>query len=155
MSNIIFKPEEPIERVIDVTFISSTKAGMNEQKNKAEIALNNAVTLMLENDPVKVARMVHLRLQTPDGLESAQAVIFAENESVASMLEARFSEPTQAERINGSIEIDMIEALATRVRAGQPIHVTGSLNDISGKMHIAMVNRLREMTGMPVQVIHN
>lgn len=56
---------------------------------------------------------------------------------------------------NGSNENDMIEALEARVRAGQPIHVTGPLNDVSGKMHIAMVNRLREMTGMPVIVIHH
>ena len=56
---------------------------------------------------------------------------------------------------NGSNEIDMIEALEARVRAGQPIYVTGPLRDVSGKMHIAMVNRLREMTGMPVIVIHH
>ncbi|WP_402721309.1 hypothetical protein [Janthinobacterium rivuli] len=56
---------------------------------------------------------------------------------------------------NESKEIDMIEALAARVRAGQPIYVKGPLNDVSGMMHIEMVNRLREMTGMPVNVIHN
>lgn len=56
---------------------------------------------------------------------------------------------------NESNEIDMIEALAARVRAGQPIYVTGPLSDVPGKMHIAMVNRLREMTSMPVHVIHN
>ena len=52
-------------------------------------------------------------------------------------------------------EIDMIEALAQKVRAGEPIYITGPLNDAVGKMHLATVNRLREMTGMPVHVIHN
>lgn len=52
-------------------------------------------------------------------------------------------------------EVDMFDALAARVRAGEPIYVSGTLDDVSGKMHIAMVNRLREMTGMPVHIIHH
>jgi len=54
-------------------------------------------------------------------------------------------------------EIDMIEALAQKVRADEPIYVTVTppLNDAAGKMHLATVNRLREMTGMPVHVIYN
>ena len=56
---------------------------------------------------------------------------------------------------NDHYEVDMIEPLAEKVRAGEPIHVTGPLDDVQGKLHVALVNRLREMTGMPVHVIHS
>ena len=54
-----------------------------------------------------------------------------------------------------SPEIDLFDALAARVRAGQPIHVTGPLDETLGRMHLAMVNRLRADTGLPVHVIHS
>ena len=72
---------------------------MNERQSRAEKALAGAVKLMLEGDPQKVARTIALRLQTPDGLASAQVLIFADNENIAATLEARLSEPTQAERL--------------------------------------------------------
>ena len=52
-------------------------------------------------------------------------------------------------------EIDMFEVLADKVRAGEPIHVTGPLSDVVGKMHLAMVRRLRETTGLPVHVVYS
>lgn len=51
-------------------------------------------------------------------------------------------------------EIDMIDVLAQKVRAGEPIYVTGPLDEVQGKTHVALINRLRETTGMPVHVIH-
>lgn len=56
---------------------------------------------------------------------------------------------------NEHTEIDMTEALAQKVRAGEPIYVMGSMSEAAGKMHVALVNRLRETTGMPVHVIHS
>jgi len=56
---------------------------------------------------------------------------------------------------NEHTEIDMTEALAQKVRAGEPIYVTGPMSETAGTMHVALVNRLRELTGMPVHVIHN
>lgn len=52
-------------------------------------------------------------------------------------------------------EIDMTKALVHKVRAGGPIYVAGPMSEAAGKMHVAVVNRLRETTGMPVHVIHN
>lgn len=52
-------------------------------------------------------------------------------------------------------DIDMAVVLAEKVRAGEPIYVTGPLTGVAGELHVAMINRLREMTGMPVYVIHN
>lgn len=52
-------------------------------------------------------------------------------------------------------EIDLFDVLAARVRAGQPIHVTGQLDETLGRLHLAMVNRLRAETGMAVHVIHS
>jgi hypothetical protein len=56
---------------------------------------------------------------------------------------------------NEHTEIDMTEALAQRVRAGESIYVTGPMSEAAGKMHVALVNRLCETTGMPVHVIHS
>lgn len=55
----------------------------------------------------------------------------------------------------GSREVDMFDVLAARVRSGQSIHVNGQLDDVQGKLHVALVNRLRSETGMPVHVIHS
>ena len=52
-------------------------------------------------------------------------------------------------------EMDMFDLLAARVRAGEPIHVSGPLDDVQGRLHIAMINRLTRETGMYVRVIYN
>lgn len=46
------------------------------------------------------------------------------------------------------------DVLAYRVRNGDPIYVHGDLDDAKGRLHVALVNRLRHETGMPVRVIH-
>lgn len=52
-------------------------------------------------------------------------------------------------------EVELNNVLADRVRAGQPIHVSGPLNDIQAKLHAAAVNRLMQDTGLTVTVIHS
>lgn len=52
-------------------------------------------------------------------------------------------------------EVDMFDALAARVRAGEPIHVSGQLDEVQGRLHVALVNRLRRETGLPVHVVHS
>ena len=52
-------------------------------------------------------------------------------------------------------EIDMVDVLAKGVEAGQPLHVTGQLDDVQGRLHVSLVNRLRIETGKPVYVIHS
>ena len=52
-------------------------------------------------------------------------------------------------------EVDLFDVFAARVRAGEPIHVTGPQDDVQGRLHAALVNRLRQETGKPVHVIHN
>ncbi len=56
---------------------------MSEQQKNAEKALTEAVTLMLASDPTKVARMVNLRLQTPGGMVTAQALATGRGRQVA------------------------------------------------------------------------
>lgn len=51
-------------------------------------------------------------------------------------------------------EIDLLDALSERVRAGEPIHVTGPFDEVQGKLHIAMLNRLLGR-GLPVQVVYS
>ena len=51
-------------------------------------------------------------------------------------------------------EINLTDMLAERVRAGQPIHVSGQLDDVNARLHAATVNRLMVETGLPVTVIH-
>lgn len=53
-----------------------------------------------------------------------------------------------------SCEVDMVAMLAKGVDAGQPLHVTGALDDVQGRLHLSMVNRLRRATGKPVYVIY-
>ena len=52
-------------------------------------------------------------------------------------------------------DIDMVDALAKGVRSGQPIQVTGPLDDVQGRLHVALINRLRQETSKPVYVIHS
>lgn len=51
-------------------------------------------------------------------------------------------------------EVEIFDVFAARVRAGDPIYVTGHLDDVQGHLHVALVNRLRMETGMPVHVIY-
>lgn len=53
------------------------------------------------------------------------------------------------------VEIDMVEAIASRVRTDNPVHVMGPLDDVQGRLHVALVNRLRQESGKPVHVIHS
>lgn len=53
-----------------------------------------------------------------------------------------------------SLELDINNVLADRVRAGQPIHVAGSLDEVQAKLHAGTVNQLMQDTGMSVTVIH-
>jgi hypothetical protein len=53
-----------------------------------------------------------------------------------------------------SLEVALSDVLADRVRAGEPIHVLGSLDEAQAKLHAATVNRLMVETGLPVTVIH-
>lgn len=63
--------------------------------------------------------------------------------------------PTNEEHSGARPEFDMLEVMAAKVRAGDPIHVSGPLEGEVGLLHIAMVNRLKHLTGMPVHVIHS
>ena len=53
-----------------------------------------------------------------------------------------------------STEVDLMDALATRVRAGEPIHINGPLDGPVANAHLSMVARLRSETGMPVHIIY-
>lgn len=50
-------------------------------------------------------------------------------------------------------ELDLIDVLAARVRAGEPIHITGPLDGPVGQVHLATISKLRTETGLPVRVI--
>ena len=50
--------------------------------------------------------------------------------------------------------VSIFDVLADRVRAGLPIHVLGSLDDMGARMHVVTVNRLMADTGLSVTVIH-
>lgn len=52
-------------------------------------------------------------------------------------------------------EVDMFEVLAERVRAGEPIHITGPLDVPVGQIHLATIDKLRRETGLMVQVIYS
>lgn len=49
----------------------------------------------------------------------------------------------------------MFELLVAQVRAGQPIHLTGNVDEVQGKLYLALVMRLRRETGLPVHVIYS
>ena len=51
-------------------------------------------------------------------------------------------------------ELSLNDVLTDRVRAGQPIHVSGNLDDVQAMLHAASINRLMNETGLPVTVIH-
>ena len=53
-----------------------------------------------------------------------------------------------------STEVDLMEVLAARVRAGAPIHINGPLDGPVATAHLSMVSRLRSEIGMPVHVIY-
>ncbi len=63
--------------------------------------------------------------------------------------------PTSQDLPDPREEIDMFDVMAAKVRAGEPLHVLGQLEGGIGKLHIAMINRLKAATGMPVHVIHS
>lgn len=50
--------------------------------------------------------------------------------------------------------IDLADVLKQRVSDGQPLYVTGKLDEIAAKQHAATVNGLLENTGTPVTVVH-
>lgn len=50
--------------------------------------------------------------------------------------------------------IEMADVLKQRVIEGQPLVVTGKLDDAMAKMHAATVNGLLESTGHAVTVVH-
>jgi len=50
--------------------------------------------------------------------------------------------------------IDLGDVLKQRVIEGQPLVVTGKLDDAMAKMHATTVNRLLETTGQAVTVVH-
>lgn len=52
-------------------------------------------------------------------------------------------------------EVDLVDVIAARVQTGKPVYVTGPLDDAQGRLHVAMINRLRNETGKPIHVIHN
>ncbi|MDR6397927.1 hypothetical protein ACTOWA_00500 [Herbaspirillum seropedicae] len=56
---------------------------------------------------------------------------------------------------SGQTEVDIIETLKAKVLAGQPIYFSGQLTEANAKIHLATVNRLRELTGLPVHVIYS
>lgn len=51
-------------------------------------------------------------------------------------------------------EIDMTQVMIDRVRSGLPIYVSGPLDDIQAKLHVATINRLMVETGLAVTVVH-
>lgn len=53
----------------------------------------------------------------------------------------------------GQPEVSISEVLAARVRAGEPIHVSGPLTGTLGKVHIAAIEKVRAETGLPVHVV--
>lgn len=57
-------------------------------------------------------------------------------------------------RTNEQPTIDMAEVLKKRVSDGQPLYVTGKLDDAAAKVHAATVNELLVSTGKPVTVVH-
>jgi len=52
-------------------------------------------------------------------------------------------------------EVDLFEVLAARVRAGEPIHITGPLDGSTGQLHLATIAKLRAETGLPVRVVYS
>lgn len=50
--------------------------------------------------------------------------------------------------------IEMADVLKQRVSNGQPIYVTGKLDEAAAKAHAATVNEILESTGKPVTVMH-
>lgn len=56
-------------------------------------------------------------------------------------------------RLSSSGEIPLSEVLIARVRAGEPIHISGPLDGPVGQAHLATISKLRTETGLPVRVI--
>lgn len=50
-------------------------------------------------------------------------------------------------------EVDLHEVLASRVRTGKAIHITGPLAGPVGLLHLVTINQLRTETGLSVYVI--
>ncbi|GAA0432570.1 hypothetical protein ACFOY5_20985 [Massilia aurea] len=55
----------------------------------------------------------------------------------------------------GQNEVDIYSQLVALVRAGKPIYVNGQLNEQQTTLHMSVIRRLREETGMSVQVVYN
>jgi len=54
-----------------------------------------------------------------------------------------------------SPDLDLSDVLAARVRAGEPIHISGPLDGPIGLAHLATISRLRAETGLAVRVIYS
>lgn len=52
-------------------------------------------------------------------------------------------------------EVDMFDVFAACVRAGEPIHVSGPLDESQARLHVALINRLTRETGRYVHVIYS
>lgn len=52
-------------------------------------------------------------------------------------------------------EVDLLEVLSERVRAGESIHIAGPLDGSVGQIHLATIAKLRAETGLPVRVVYN
>jgi len=55
----------------------------------------------------------------------------------------------------GQKEVDMYSQLVALVREGKPIYVNGQLSEQQITLHMSVVKRLREETGMAVQVVYS
>lgn len=55
----------------------------------------------------------------------------------------------------GQKEVEMYSQLVALVRAGKPIYVNGQLNEQQTTLHMSVIQRLREETGMSVQVVYS
>lgn len=54
-----------------------------------------------------------------------------------------------------ALDVTLNDVLTDRVRAGQAIYVSGPLDEIQAKLHVADINRLMVDTCMPVTVIYS
>ena len=52
-------------------------------------------------------------------------------------------------------EMDLFHIMLTKVRAGEPVHITLPTTEPLLRLHLGMINRLRTETGLPVHVIYN
>lgn len=86
---------------------------------------------------------------SPDERELAEALQSLSDRSRSRPIAVALDTPPEAEHPG----VDQLDVLAARVRAGEAIHVDGPLEGPVGLAHLAMINRLRSETGLPVRVI--